>query len=116
MYLRLPEAGALFSALQQRLGGRLGRDAFIVSVTVDPQTDTAERLRAWAARYGRRPGWTLVTGPAREMTRLLAAFTGQKAGPQEVHSGQIFIANDRTGRWTYVDELATAAEAEKRLN
>lgn len=111
-----PRQGALFSALQKQLGARLGKDAFIVSVTTDPRTDTPERLKAWAARYGRKPGWTLVTGPVGEMEKLLMAFTGQGAGPREVHSGFIFIANDKTERWTYVDELASPADVEKRLN
>ena len=108
--------GSLFSALQRKLGERLGKDAFIISVTMDPQTDTVAKLNAWAARYGRRPGWTMVTGSVSEMNKLLIAFTGQKAGPKDIHSGQIFIVNDSTGRWTYVDELASPAEVEKRIN
>lgn len=42
------------------LGDRLGRDVHFISVTRDPVNDTPERLRAFAARFGSRPGWTFV--------------------------------------------------------
>lgn len=111
-----PRQGALFSALQNRLGERLGKETFLISVTVNPRRDTVKRLKAWGAGYGRKPGWTLVTGPAGEMEKLLKAFTGEGAGPRDVHAGVILIANDITGRWTYVDELASAADVEKKVN
>jgi protein SCO1/2 len=108
--------GALFSAVQKQLGERLGKDTFIISVTVNPQRDTVERLQVWGARYGRKPGWTLVTGAVSEMEKLLMAFTGEGAGPRDIHAGIIFIANDKTQRWTYVDELTSAVEVERRIN
>ena len=111
-----PRQGKLFSALQKQLGKRLGKDAFIISVTVNPQRDTVKRLNVWGARYGRKSGWTLVTGPVSEMDKLLLAFTGEGAGPRDIHSGLVFIANDVTGEWTYVDELTSAAEVERRIN
>lgn len=111
-----PRQGALFSAVQKQLGERLGKDTFIISVTVNPQRDTVERLKVWGAKFGRKPGWTLVTGPVNEMEKLLVAFTGEGAGPRDIHSGLIFIANDTTGRWTYVDELTSPAEVEKRIS
>ncbi len=44
------------------------------------------------------------------------SFTGEGVGPRDIHAGLIFIANDMTGRWTYVDELTSAAELERRIN
>jgi protein SCO1 len=108
--------GTLFSALQKQLGERLGKETFIISVTVNPKRDTVKRLKAWGARYGRKSGWTLVTGSVSEMDKLLMAFTGEGTGPRDIHAGFIFIANDKTGRWTLVDELTSATEMEKRIN
>jgi protein SCO1/2 len=34
----------------------------VVSITVDPETDTPERLRAYRARFGEPSQWTLLTG------------------------------------------------------
>src|SRR5438105_3549747 len=49
--------------VQRLLGYRLGRDAFLYSVTVDPRRDTVAALRAFAAAAGAGPGWVFLTGP-----------------------------------------------------
>jgi protein SCO1 len=107
--------GELFSSLQKRLASRLGKDAFIISVTMNPQTDTPAKLKRWAGKYGRQPGWTLVTGRPDDVERLLHLFTGETVGPREIHSSLIYIADDRTGRWSYVHDLTPAAEVEKKM-
>jgi protein SCO1/2 len=75
-----PMQGKTFGQLQASLGDRLGRDVHLVSVSTDPTTDTPERLKAWAAKFGARPGWTLVTGERAAMDELLLALTGDPAG------------------------------------
>lgn len=43
---------------------RAGLDVTLVSVTVDPENDTPERLRDVAREYGAKPGrWVFLTGP-----------------------------------------------------
>jgi protein SCO1/2 len=42
----------------------------IVSITVDPATDTPERLRAYAQQYGAGSNWWFLTGPLSEIYRL----------------------------------------------
>jgi len=42
----------------------------IVSITVDPATDTPERLRAYAQQYGAGANWWFLTGPLSEIYRL----------------------------------------------
>lgn len=91
--------GKLFSELQSLLGERLGKSVFLISVTTDPVKDNPERLKAWAARYSAKPGWTLVTGEEAEMNKLLIQFTGNTAGGG-MHLAATFIGNDRTGFWT----------------
>lgn len=108
--------GRLFAQLQERLGERLGREVFIVSVTMDPERDTPERLSEWAKRFKRRPGWTLVTGPPREVGKLLDFFTGDSPGPREAHSGLFFVVNDRTGRGAFADGLTPVADIVKALD
>ena len=36
-------------------------------------------------------------------------------GPREIHSGLIYIADDTTGHWSYIDSLTPAAMIEKRM-
>ena len=66
-----PPMGATFAKLQKLLAGK---DVQLISVSIDPATDTPERLKAWAGKFGAGPGWTLVTGDRNEVTRLLKAL------------------------------------------
>lgn len=103
-----PMQGANFSRIQTALGDRLGKDVTLVSVTVDPVTDTPERLKAWGQRFGARSGWTFVTGTKAEMDKLLRALTGDPSGFKE-HSAAAFIGNYDLGVWIRADALDAPA-------
>ncbi|MGH7333525.1 MAG: SCO family protein [Candidatus Rokuibacteriota bacterium] len=46
-----------------------------VSISIDPVTDTPERLRAYATAYGADLGsWSFLTGPPDEVARLMLAL------------------------------------------
>ena len=57
-----PLTTARMTLFEAKLGTAVGRDIFIVSMTVDPETDTPERLKAYAKSFSTGPGWTFVTG------------------------------------------------------
>jgi protein SCO1 len=103
-----PPLGATFGKLQKNLGERLGKDVFLISISVDPATDTPERLRAWGAQFGAKPGWTLVTGDKSELNRLLRAFGADAASPEN-HSPMVLIVNDRAARWKRVYGLGSTS-------
>src|SRR5215207_3927345 len=42
--------------VQEALGQRLGKDVFILSISVDPLTDTPPRLKEYSRRFHARPG------------------------------------------------------------
>jgi len=71
-----PMQGRRLAALQTALGDRIGRDVRIVSISIDPDTDTPPRLRAWRAPFGIPIGWTLVTGERQTLQTPAAAFPG----------------------------------------
>jgi protein SCO1 len=48
--------------LQKFFGSRIGKDIHLYTITQNPQHDTPEVLKAWAAQYGAGPGWTFLTG------------------------------------------------------
>lgn len=56
--------------VQRHLGGRLGRDVFIYSLTVDPERDTPGALAHFARRLGARRGWLFLTGAPEDMQLL----------------------------------------------
>ena len=99
--------GATFGRLREMLGERAGRDVHLVSVSIDPATDTPARLAAWAAKFGGGPGWTLATGEPSEITRLLRAF-GVYSADRDAHAPVVMVG-DGHGGWTRVSGLAPAA-------
>lgn len=104
-----PPMGANFGRLQEELGGRLGDDVHLISVSVDPVTDTPPRLKAWAAKFGAREGWTLVTGRRGEIEDLLKALEVFNADIRE-HSPVVLIGDDARGEWTRAYGLAGPSE------
>jgi cytochrome oxidase Cu insertion factor (SCO1/SenC/PrrC family) len=100
-----PPLGATFARVQKELGDRMGRDVRLISITVDPATDTPERLKAWGAKFHAGDGWTFVTGDKPQVDELLRAL-GASSARREDHSPTILIGNDTTGTWTRTYGLA----------
>src|SRR5215813_14048830 len=49
--------------MQEALGNRLGKDIYILSISVDPTVDTPPNLKEYAKKLHARPGWYFLTGP-----------------------------------------------------
>jgi len=103
-----PPMGANFAKLRQLLGERAGRDVELISVSVDPGNDTPERLKAWAAKFGAGPGWTLLTGEPDQVTHLLKAL-GVYTPNLADHSPLVLVGNASKGEWTRAYGLAAPA-------
>lgn len=100
-----PPMAANFSRLQDLLGDQLGTEVHLISVSVDPVTDTPARMKAFGEKFHRKPGWTLVTGSKPEVDKLLKAlkiFTPDKND----HSPTVLMGNDALGIWTRAYGLA----------
>ncbi len=97
-----PPMGANFARLQKSNGDG---DFSLISVSVDPVTDTPERLKAWRDKLGGGPGWTLVTGAKAEVDRLLKALQAFSADKWD-HSPLVLIGNEANGQWLRANGLA----------
>ena len=100
-----PPLAATFARLQKEMGERIGKDVHLISISVDPVTDTPERLKAWGAKFKAGPGWTFVTGEKQEMDKLLNAL-GAAVSKREDHTPAMIIGNDSKGVWTRTYGLA----------
>ena len=103
-----PPLGATFARVQKELGDKAGRDVRFISISVDPATDTPERLKAWGAKFHAGDGWTFVTGAKPQVDELLRAL-GASSARREDHSPTILIGNDATGDWTRTYGLANTS-------
>jgi protein SCO1/2 len=69
-----------------RRARHLGPDFHLVSISVDPDRDTPERLAAYAARYGANPiSWSFLTGPQQAIQATVV--DGFKVGAGKDRSG-----------------------------
>ena len=61
----------MLTRLQALLGDHLGKDVVLVSVSVDPSTDTPPRLKAYARRQKAKPGWVFLSGDGNNLGQVL---------------------------------------------
>ena len=97
---------------QDIFGDHLGKDAYIISVSVDPVTDTPARLKEYAAKIGARPGWYFITG-GKENVAFALKKLGQYVENREDHTNIVLIGNERTGLWKKAFGLAKSDEFNK---
>jgi protein SCO1/2 len=70
----------------------LGDSLQLVTFTVDPETDTPERLAAYAATYHADPRrWTFLSGPLSEIEPMVIKGFKQAMGKQETAPGLFSI-------------------------
>ena len=106
-----PPLAATFARVQKDLGDKTGRDVHFISISVDPLTDTPERLKAWGAKFKAGDGWTFVTGDKQEIDKLLNAL-GASVSRREDHTPTVIVGNDLKGVWTRTYGLARSAQME----
>ena len=106
-----PPLAATFARVQKDLGDKTGRDVHFISISIDPLTDTPERLKAWGAKFKAGDGWTFVTGDKQEIDKLLNAL-GASVSRREDHTPTVIVGNDLKGVWTRTYGLARSAQME----
>jgi cytochrome oxidase Cu insertion factor (SCO1/SenC/PrrC family) len=80
----------------------------LISVSVDPTTDTPARLKEFAAKFKAGPGWTFVTGDQAEIDSILRGL-GVAVTNKNDHTPMILIGNDRADYWTRAYGLSAPA-------
>jgi protein SCO1/2 len=110
-----PPLGATFARVQKELGDKAGRDVRLISISVDPATDTPERLKAWGEKFHAGEGWTFVTGNKSEVDELLRAL-GASSARREDHSPTVLIGNDAHGNWTRTYGLTNTSKLVQIIN
>lgn len=92
-----PLATAKLLQVQKRLGDRIGRDIFIYSITLDPEHDSPEALKAYAAKYGVGPGWLFLTGTRKDIDAVRYKL-GERRDKEE-HPNVVRVGNGVNGQW-----------------
>ncbi len=98
--------------VQTSLGDRLGKDARIISISVDPAVDTPGALKAYAKKLQAKDGWYFLTGD-KESVEFALKKLGQFVEAKESHLNIFIIANERTGLWKKAFGLAKSEDIVK---
>lgn len=109
-----PVQTSVFAALQKRLGSRVGKDIVLISVTVDPENDTPEVLKAYATKYGAGPGWYFLTGTEKDVQQVLEAMDLYAKRPDD-HSPMAAVGHEPSMLWRKVLNLKAPAALEAEL-
>lgn len=102
-----PRTTANLVKVEEAFAERFGRDVFIVSVTVDPATDTPEVLKKYAASHHTQPGWLFVTGKQEDIDlirRKLGVYGDD--GDKTQHTGILVYGNEPGNVWAATPALS----------
>jgi protein SCO1/2 len=110
--------------VQPLLAGRLGRDVFFYSLTVDPERDTVNALRDFAARQGAGPGWSFLTGERAALLdlkeRLFSHSGGHRHGAvgeaEDCAMAMLRYGNAAVGLWGSVPAGSSPEWLVRRLS
>lgn len=92
--------------LKRALRERVGRDLFLYSISIDPERDTPEVLKAYAQKFGAAgTGWLFLTGKPGDI-KLIGKKLGMirdrdnPTSRQSHHAAYLMIGDEPTGQWT----------------
>lgn len=95
--------------IQEALGDRVGKDVFLVSITVDPEVDTPARMKDYAQKFHAGKGWIFLTGKKENLDWALYKL-GQYVERKDDHKTIFIIGNEPTGLWKKAFGMANVAE------
>jgi protein SCO1/2 len=93
-----PVLDGIFMRMQEKIAADLKRDAVLITISIDPETDIPERLKVHAEKLGAKPGWVFLTGNKDNMTKVLKGL--EMFTPDILnHPPSVFIVDGRKGKW-----------------
>lgn len=88
----------VLSDMQSLIGDRLGKDIFLVSITVDPERDTPDKVREYAKVFAARKGWIFLTGKKGNVDWINYKLGNYTEKPED-HAALLLLGNLKTGHW-----------------
>ena len=101
-----PVMTATMLQMQRELAGH-GPMPLFVSISIDPDYDTAATLDAYAKRFG--ADWTFLTGERADVLDVLQAFSAWRGGKSN-HAAVTLFRPAGAPHWTRIEGLASAKE------
>lgn len=103
-----PVMTATFAQMRRELG-ESGDDLRLVSISIDPEYDRPEQLRAYAEQFRAGEGWEFLTGDSADIVRVLKSFDSY-AGSKMNHQPITLLKSPGSSSWTRIDGLASGKD------
>jgi protein SCO1 len=105
---------------QRMLGDRVGRDIFMYSITLQPETDTPEVLARYGQHNGVGPGWLFLTGKRVDIElirRKLGFYDPDPVRDRDKtnHTGMVRVGNEASDIWSACAALGRPEEIVKSI-
>jgi protein SCO1 len=104
-----PVMSGSLEKIQDALADQLGNKVLLVSITVDPLTDTPLKLKEYAQKFHAKPGRLFLTGK-QENVELALKKLGMSVAEKNDHVNIFVIGNVGTGLWKKAFGLAKVEE------
>jgi protein SCO1/2 len=103
-----PLETARLTQVARLLGDRMGRDIYFYSITIDPDHDTPQVLKAYAEKYQVGAGWSFLTGKRAEIEALskkLGLYSEPDPSNPDGHTPMLLVGNEETGQWMRISAM-----------
>jgi protein SCO1/2 len=108
-----PVMTATFAQMQRELGAT-AEQLRVVSISIDPEYDRPDVLKAYAEQFDAGVNWTFLTGDGPDIVAALASFdayTGSKMNHQPI----TLLRARHASSWTRIQGLASSADLAREV-
>jgi protein SCO1/2 len=107
--------------VHETLRNRMGKDLFMLSMTVKPEDDDPDALKSFAKMHrALLPGWTFLTGDPYDLETIRFRLFAMNHIALDTniygHTSFLLIINDATNRWLHVDPLASMSTVLRKIS
>jgi len=103
-----PVLSASFVNFQNKLGADAGR-VQLVSISIDPEHDTPQVLKAYLKKFRAKPGWDFLTGSREDIHLVMNAFNAYTSDKMQ-HYPLTFVYSPVQDLWVRIDGLVATSE------
>ncbi len=103
-----PVMTATFAQMRRELGDA-GSDLRLVSISIDPEYDRPDKLKAYSEQFRAGEGWDFLTGDSADIVQVLRSFDSY-AGSKMNHQPITLLKSPDSASWTRIDGLASGKD------
>jgi protein SCO1/2 len=103
-----PVMTATFAQMRRELGDA-GDQLRLVSISIDPEYDRPDKLKAYAEQFRAGAGWDFLTGDSNDIVQVLRSFDSY-AGSKMNHQPITLLKSPASSSWTRIEGLASGKD------